>query len=198
MPDDATLKIFFVYAPYQTDAEIQTRRMEVRPRHLEHMSKLIDAGILRTSARSSLLKVLINSLKHSGVGGVLSDPKEVGGKPGDAMGSTMVVKYKSVEEVKSMLESDAYYAGNVVCINLYELSAISLLFVLEVGQRQPCHSSIHACRPPTIRRYITQLHIFWPRISIECFHAFSTPVVRLIYTEKSIPERASLSIDVLG
>ncbi|KAF9567917.1 hypothetical protein CPC08DRAFT_757807 [Agrocybe pediades] len=92
MADD--LKIFFVYAPYQTDAEIQTRRTEVRPRHLEHMSTLIKGGILR-------------------VGGVLSDPVEVEGKPGDAMGSTMVVKYKSLEEVKKMLESDAYYSGNV-------------------------------------------------------------------------------------
>jgi hypothetical protein len=85
---------FFVYAPYYTDAGMFARRNAARPGHLEHLGGLIKAGIIR-------------------VGGVLMEPEPVDEKSPNPVGSSMIVKMSSVQEVRKMLEEDIYYTGNV-------------------------------------------------------------------------------------
>jgi hypothetical protein len=87
-------KIFLVYAPYYTDADILARRNVARAGHLEHMGSLIKDGIVR-------------------VGGVLMEAEPVDEKSPNPVGSSIIVKMGSVKEVREMLEEDIYYTGNV-------------------------------------------------------------------------------------
>ncbi|KAH9485230.1 hypothetical protein JR316_0002137 [Psilocybe cubensis] len=87
-------KPFFIYAPYYRDEGLLQRRSEVRPVHLEHMTRLINSGILR-------------------VGGVLTDPETDGNLALHALASSMIVMYDSLSEAKAMLESDVFWTANV-------------------------------------------------------------------------------------
>ncbi|KAL0956198.1 hypothetical protein HGRIS_002355 [Hohenbuehelia grisea] len=93
---EPTLQKFFVYAPDYTDEGTFQRRMSVRPKHLEKIAELKNAGKIR-------------------VGGVLLSPESV--ETADAekkiIGSTLICEYENIGQVREMIESDIYWSSNI-------------------------------------------------------------------------------------
>ncbi|KAF8881836.1 hypothetical protein CPB84DRAFT_1851461 [Gymnopilus junonius] len=93
-PFDKATNVFWVYAPYSTDPEIQTRRSTVRAEHLVNIARLYDAKIIRG-------------------GGVLFEAEPKDKDSPMAVGTTMVVNLGSVAEVRKVLEEDIYWTSKV-------------------------------------------------------------------------------------
>ncbi|KAI9430659.1 hypothetical protein H4582DRAFT_2015506 [Lactarius indigo] len=98
----AAKQTFVVWAPYQTDSEMLSRRTAARTEHL--------AGLKQLSAQGSLK-----------LGGPTSDPES-----GEAKGSMLIYEAESAAVVRGFLEKDPYWAGNVWDKEKLEIRAIIL------------------------------------------------------------------------
>ncbi|KAJ3517644.1 hypothetical protein NLJ89_g372 [Agrocybe chaxingu] len=89
-------KVFVVHAPDRKAEGTLARRLAVRPRHLEGVKPLIDAGTIT-------------------VGGMLLDPDMpyIEGKSPKGVGSLMIVKAESLEAVRKIVTSDVYYTEGI-------------------------------------------------------------------------------------
>ncbi|CAA7259193.1 unnamed protein product [Cyclocybe aegerita] len=89
-------KVFVVHAPDNKAEGTLARRLAVRPRHLEGVKPLIDAGIIT-------------------VGGMLLDPDVpyTEGELPKGVGSLMIVRAESLEAVRKIVISDVYYTEGV-------------------------------------------------------------------------------------
>ncbi|KAI0079813.1 hypothetical protein K474DRAFT_1591297 [Panus rudis PR-1116 ss-1] len=85
---------FAVWAPDYTDPEALNRRLAVRPQHLEGARALIEKG-------------------HIKVGGAMVTPETYQAEDVKMAGSVMIYSADSIEDVKSLIENDPYWVGNV-------------------------------------------------------------------------------------
>ncbi|KAI0343501.1 hypothetical protein BDW22DRAFT_1355949 [Trametopsis cervina] len=86
--------LYIAFAPDYTDAEAYSRRMSVRPKHLERIHAFTKSGILR----------------H---GGILIAPETLESETKKIIGSSMIFEAESVEAVRKIIEEDVYWAANV-------------------------------------------------------------------------------------
>ncbi|KAF8637965.1 hypothetical protein AX16_010598 [Volvariella volvacea WC 439] len=87
---------FFVYAPDSTKEGTLATRYQVRGTHLSNLKPLIDNRTVQ-------------------VGGMLTTPESANleGTDKKAVGSILIVKAKTLDEVKALIESDIYYTSGV-------------------------------------------------------------------------------------
>ncbi|CAL1711987.1 unnamed protein product [Somion occarium] len=90
----ATKSLFVVYAPDYPDPECVSRRLSVRPSHLENASKLKEQGLLK-------------------IGGAMITPETYKTDQKKMAGSVMIFSANTLEEVRELIENDIYYKGNV-------------------------------------------------------------------------------------
>lgn len=114
---------FLVYAPDYTDGEAFSRRLAVRPQHLEGAKKLIGSGVLRTSCTVPYLYRPVSHLV-TGIGGALVAPETLETENRKLIGSMMVFEAENLAAVRSIVESDIYWASNVV-----SFSNLAMLYV---------------------------------------------------------------------
>lgn len=89
----AALKHFFVYAP-DTEGSIDLR-YQVRATHLDNIKPLIEAGVVQ-------------------VGGMIVQTEtDVGSPRPQAAGSHLMIKAQSLEEARTIIETDIYYTSGV-------------------------------------------------------------------------------------
>jgi len=87
---------FFVYAPDKTDEGAHERRYAVRPRHFEAVQPLIDSGVIQ-------------------VGGMVVSEDQIESEGGQkkAVASLLIVKAKTIDDARKLIESDVYYTSGV-------------------------------------------------------------------------------------
>jgi len=90
------LKRFFVYAPDKKDEGTLAMRYKVRPLHLEGIAPLIAGGVVQVGGMT-----------------VTPDSADLEGTDRKAVASMLIIKAKSLEDVKAMIESDIYYTSGV-------------------------------------------------------------------------------------
>ncbi|TFK74525.1 hypothetical protein BDN72DRAFT_892887 [Pluteus cervinus] len=91
---DAPKRHFVVWAPDSEGA--LALRFQVREQHLRAIAPLIQEGTVQ-------------------VGGMTVTPESIDVQPADrkALGSLLIVKAKTLEDVKQLVESDIYYTSGV-------------------------------------------------------------------------------------
>ncbi|TFK45968.1 hypothetical protein OE88DRAFT_1668349 [Heliocybe sulcata] len=89
-----TSNVFFVYAPDRDDEEASQRRAEARLMHVQRAKELISKGVVKVGG------ALLNALAAE-----TADKKVVG--------SAMILQAASMEEIKRLIEEDAYWVANV-------------------------------------------------------------------------------------
>lgn len=118
---------FVVWAPDYTDPDCLKRRLAVRPNHATNIKTLIENGILSQSSFSSSLyfspltscifsMFMDSSLTRVEVAGFTITPEsfELDVAERKMNGSMLVVQAANMAEVKTIVESDPYWDGNVV------------------------------------------------------------------------------------
>ncbi|KAF8160916.1 hypothetical protein B0H34DRAFT_795763 [Crassisporium funariophilum] len=85
---------FFVYAPDKTEEGTLARRLSVRPTHLETAKERIANGFIR-------------------IGGMMTTPESMHAADKKMVGSMFICEAATIEEVKSMVETDIYYTAGV-------------------------------------------------------------------------------------
>ncbi|KAH9040238.1 hypothetical protein EDB84DRAFT_1005771 [Lactarius hengduanensis] len=98
----ATKQTFVVWGPYQTDAEMLSRRAAARTEHVAGLKRLGAEGFLK-------------------LGGPTSDPES-----GEAKGSMLIYEAESAAAVRGFLENDPYWAGNVWDKEKLEIRLVTL------------------------------------------------------------------------
>jgi len=91
----AKMPKFFVYAPDAVDPNTLDKRYEVRARHFEVITPLIESGVVQ-------------------VAGMIVDPANpvVDGR-NKAIGSALIVQAENIEEVRKIIENDIYVQSGV-------------------------------------------------------------------------------------
>jgi len=92
-----TQHLFVIWAPDQSDEGALDRRLAVRERHLEVAKESMKAGYVTT------------------VNGPLLSPESIASPdaPKKMIGSMLIVRATSLEEVRAKVETDVYWTGNV-------------------------------------------------------------------------------------
>ncbi|KAI0691508.1 hypothetical protein BC835DRAFT_1360226 [Cytidiella melzeri] len=85
---------FLVYAPDYTDSEASSRRLAVRPKHLERAGVMFSEGVSR-------------------IGGAMVSPDTYDTPDRKMVGSMMVFEAENIEAVRKIVEEDVYYTGGV-------------------------------------------------------------------------------------
>ncbi|EIN14713.1 hypothetical protein PUNSTDRAFT_130340 [Punctularia strigosozonata HHB-11173 SS5] len=87
---------FIVYAPDSTDPEALSRRLSVRPSHLENAKKQKEIGFQK-------------------IGGAMLTEDSLTASAADRkfVGSVMIFEASSIDEVKKAIYEDVYYVNNV-------------------------------------------------------------------------------------
>lgn len=111
---------FAVWAPDYTDPDCLKRRLAVRPNHATNIKTLIENGILSQLFFLSIISVLLANRTIDGttaeVAGFTVTPEslELDNAERKMNGSMLVVLAANMAEVKTIVESDPYWDGNVV------------------------------------------------------------------------------------
>ncbi|KAG8819681.1 hypothetical protein FRC18_011955 [Serendipita sp. 400] len=95
--EQPTLHLFVIWAPDYTDEDAINRRLAVRSEHLRVAKLNEEAGYV------------------TAVNGPLLSPESIAAPdaPKKMVGSMLVVRAASIEEVRAKVESDVYWTGNV-------------------------------------------------------------------------------------
>ncbi|KAI0343502.1 hypothetical protein BDW22DRAFT_1328402 [Trametopsis cervina] len=95
MSDSAHKKhLFVLYAPDHTDADAPSRRLAVRPKHIEAGKQLYADGVHR-------------------LGGAMISPDTYQTDSKKMVGSFLIFEAESIEAVREIVEKDVYWTGNV-------------------------------------------------------------------------------------
>jgi uncharacterized protein YciI len=115
---------FLVYALDKTEEGTLAKRYEVRTQHLEELQPRLDSGTVRKCpilifhARS-----VFNNISWIELGGMLLSPEaiELESHARKAVGSLLIVQARTINEARTVIESDVYYTSGVVS-GSYQLS----------------------------------------------------------------------------
>ncbi|KAI9442974.1 hypothetical protein H4582DRAFT_1808495 [Lactarius indigo] len=112
----AAKQSFVVWAPYQTDSEMLSRRTAARTEHLAGLKQLGAQGSL--SVWCGFFDGSPHSLTHS--------VRQQSSAGRQAKGSMLIYEAESAAVVRGFLEKDPYWAGNVWDKEKLEIRAIVL------------------------------------------------------------------------
>ncbi|KAG8844909.1 hypothetical protein FRB96_002798 [Tulasnella sp. 330] len=102
---------FIVWCPDYDDAEAVSRRFAVRDQHFANATPLVKSGVVT-------------------LGGALLSPDSFAGGPTKMVGSLMIFKAETIEEVREKVENDVYYTGKVsILVCTYGVSVVIMVYV---------------------------------------------------------------------
>ncbi|KAG8883230.1 hypothetical protein FRB98_003207 [Tulasnella sp. 332] len=102
---------FIVWCPDYDDAEAVSRRFAVRDQHFANATPLVKSGVVT-------------------LGGALLSPDSFAGGPTKMVGSLMIFKAETIEEVREKVENDVYYTGKVsILVCTYGVLVVIMVYV---------------------------------------------------------------------